>query len=275
MLNAFRHQRKKRHDGGEYAGMRENMLNAFRHQRKKRCGRVRGCRLLVQCSTPSGIKGRNARRGKRRERAKEMLNAFRHQRKKRPSSPVPKPDYTRLCSTPSGIKGRNAPYPVIQSESRLVCSTPSGIKGRNADSQPESNDTIRHAQRLPASKEETREHPTRVILHRICSTPSGIKGRNAAGIRARESDWYRMLNAFRHQRKKRYPEFGNEHIVEHAQRLPASKEETPFARVASMLPIWYAQRLPASKEETRPIQHRRARAGGICSTPSGIKGRNA
>ena len=110
----------------------------------------------VLCSTPSGIKGRNA---------DDLAEAD---------------ELPAICSTPSGIKGRNAGkcprfVPVVSDAQRLPaskeetqasakptyddlvrCSTPSGIKGRNAS-------------RIWCG----------VTLDSLCSTPSGIKGRNA------------------------------------------------------------------------------------------------
>ncbi len=60
-----------------------------------------------------------------------------------------------------------------------------------------------------------------------------------------------MLNAFRHQRKKRNR-----------------------WRSALNMSVSNAQRLPASKEETLPAILDRFEVV-VCSTPSGIKGRNA
>ena len=179
------------------------------------------------------------------------------------------------------------------------CSTPSGIKGTNASSCGDRQICWRGAQRLPASKEQTRPTAKKLPLR----------------------DW--VLNAFRHQRKKRSKLRTFEDLLSCAQRLPASKEETrtdgrklsmdetcaqrlpaskeetlgireplPSGRLcAQRLPaskeetlarqisvrrmITRAQRLPASKEETHllspilPVQPHQ------CSTPSGIKGRNA
>ena len=107
-----------------------------------------------------------------------MLNAFRHQRKKRFSAatgwqrsayaqrlPASKEETLRISATMSLVW--------------LECSTPSGIKGRNANRMRPTSARASDAQRLPASKEET------------------LRGCEA---------WHesrRMLNAFRHQRKKR------------------------------------------------------------------------
>ena len=103
-----------------------------------------------------------------------------------------------------------------------------------------------------------------------------------------------MLNAFRHQRKIRgctCPTYRE--AAGRAQRLPASKEDTPCA-VLWGLARCCAQRLPASKEETRDRRvtstnppcvlnafrhqsqdHRPRTVQGLarlhtCSTPSGI-----
>ena len=108
---------------------------------------------------------------------------------------------------------------------RNRCSTPSGIKGRNA-----------------LGRGTTGRAPK-------CSTPSGIKGRNTGRIEA-ELCGRGVLNAFRHQRKKR--------------------QERRY-----IAPLRCAQRLPASKEETPRRLEQQSRLGGTCSTPSGIKGRNA
>ncbi len=140
-----------------------------------------------------------------------MLNAFRHQRKKREL--VARDGGPKLgCSTPSGIKGRNAGNGEKKMITVRKCSTPSGIKGRNADSQAaemlserDMLNAFRHqrkkrksyserlkrlhenAQRLPASKEETPQAAARLALDRRCSTPSGIKGRNASSPRRASS----------------------------------------------------------------------------------------
>ena len=60
MLNAFRHQRKKRMPARAPRGPGPLMLNAFRHQRKKRKRLGFATSAPSSCSTPSGIKGRNA-----------------------------------------------------------------------------------------------------------------------------------------------------------------------------------------------------------------------
>ena len=181
------------------------MLNAFRHQRKKRRElviREQGC---LKCSTPSGIKGRNANglglvagvdqgmlnafRHQRKKRLQclnlgrceiGMLNAFRHQRKKRAHHAATSAGIHRRCSTPSGIKGRNAPISLVVINRCL--------RMLNA---------FRHQRKkrvgplfLPSSWHQ-------------CSTPSGIKGRNARPAGRIRSARIRMLNAFRHQRKKR------------------------------------------------------------------------
>ena len=133
-------------------------------------------------------------------------------------------------------------------------------------------------------------------IFNVCSTPSGIKGRNAGAVPLPQRP--AVLNAFRHQRKKRTRTRRRDCIWPRcAQRLPASKEETQRARAGLLLHIvlnafrhqrkkrralvkrpWCrttcAQRLPASKEETLGQALRRA-SGPMCSTPSGIKGRNA
>ncbi len=133
-----------------------------------------------------------------------------------------------------------------------LCSTPSGIKGRNA-----------------ANTEISRD------ARSLCSTPSGIKGRNARRHALASLQCGEMLNAFRHQRKKRCSVFSFQFSVRtHAQRLPASKEETPVGPGHRVAGDPNAQRLPASKEETLLRRHGVA-AFGLCSTPSGIKGRNA
>ena len=109
----------------------------------------------------------------------------------------------------------------------------------------------------------------------MCSTPSGIKGRNAARRADEHPQPEVVLNAFRHQRKKRGCFLYNGTYILSAQRLPASKEETLGCRGGVRGGAGRAQRLPASKEETLECKSSRSARAGTCSTPSGIKGRNA
>ena len=108
VLNAFRHQRKKRKPYAEQRTHSYIVLNAFRHQRKKRGKKQLAPAAVDKCSTPSGIKGRNALGEVQAFQAGVgVLNAFRHQRKKR-GMMLCVSTGDRMCSTPSGIKGRNA-----------------------------------------------------------------------------------------------------------------------------------------------------------------------
>ena len=275
-----------------------------------------------------------------------MLNAFRHQRKKRrrgingTASPV-------ACSTPSGIKGRNAGNVGREAMADLRCSTPSGIKGRNARARSIHSSDEDRAQRLPESKEETRDRPRlqhagddvlNAFRHQrkkrcsvwiwagvrsACSTPSGIKGRNASTATSRPTWAARVLNAFRHQRKKRGGNVNRPrrqglvlNAFRHQRKKRAKRRgkdpqgflcSTPsgikgrnaglgaegvgaeFAvlnafrhqrKKRSLEPVnplrqKCAQRLPASKEETPRSSRARTGRSSSCSTPSGIKGRNA
>ena len=226
------------------------VLNAFRHQRKKRSGDVR-----------------------RLDEGRGVLNAFRHQRKKRPGkairAAVPDAGAQRLPASKEETRPRRLIFRLV-----LVCSTPSGIKGRNACRIELGASSVACAQRLPASKEETQTAPGHIapgspVLNAFrhqrkkrlvrtrrrsstqhwCSTPSGIKGRNAS-LSPRDVPIQQVLNAFRHQRKKRGRRWQSLRPIKRAQRLPASKEETHFVMVEDLIRF-------------------------VCSTPSGIKGRNA
>ena len=157
VLNAFRHQRRKRASICSTGWRWPVVLNAFRHQRRKRiASSLRLQFSATACSTPSGISEGNARSSwSLLHGGLAVLNAFRHQRRKRVASTsvVRRP---AMCSTPSGISEGNALQnePVLRSSSR--------------------------AQRLPASAKETR-----------------------ADTRHRKAPFRKVLNAFRHQRRKR------------------------------------------------------------------------
>ncbi len=179
------------------------MLNAFRHQRKKRSNLADATPVTTSCSTPSGIKGRNAA-GVRRDFRQHggMLNAFRHQRKKRYSS-WSSMVRSRACSTPSGIKGRNAFWYEFTPQQKKICSTPSGIKGRNARILPAGQRASFDAQRLPASKEETRACGTRRRPEARMLNAFRHQRKKRRQWREKNDYGSQMLNAFRHQRKKR------------------------------------------------------------------------
>ena len=253
------------------------MLNAFRHQRKKRPARHRGGHpdsRYAQRLPASKEETRSVVAGLRVCVAR-MLNVFRHQRKKRSPPVGTRPASTTYAQRLPASKEETLVIAGTDLEWAIKCSTPSGIKGRNANRWAPSSPSPPHAQRLPASKEETQTAPASVCFSAKCSTPSGIKGRNAGTNQESCSD----LSAY-------------------AQRLPASKEETLELPLALANRPPYAQRLPASKEETlhrqreavrrqemlNAFRHQRKKRGSdrfctpsttSCSTPSGIKGRNA
>ncbi len=98
----------------------------------------------------------------------------------------------------------------------------------------------RCAQRLSASEEETQQNtPTPIPRCPRCSTPFGIRGRNAPSDFAHVvSSPEVVLNAFRHQRKKRSPSRSRRgYGSASAQRLSASEEETPVPRVPDRFPV--------------------------------------
>jgi len=116
VLNAFRHQRKKRDKRKESLERAEYVLNAFRHQRKKRTWMSTDTQSRTfRCSTPFGIRGRNAcSRLSQFATACCVLNAFRHQRKKRLIEAIEADAVDWECSTPFGIRGRNAGWYALE-----------------------------------------------------------------------------------------------------------------------------------------------------------------
>ena len=81
VLNAFRHQRLLRALAVQVLLQGFLVLNAFRHQRLLRLADGPLLELLVECSTPFGIKGYCAQRGAVQSDGRYgVLNAFRHQR---------------------------------------------------------------------------------------------------------------------------------------------------------------------------------------------------
>ncbi len=179
------------------------------------------------------------------------------------------------------------------------CSTPFGIRGRNAFGVKPRATLLVCAQRLSASEEETRpqprgpthrgevlnafRHQRKKRFHRYigprpwwvrCSTPFGIRGRNATSRRPDRDRRIQVLNAFRHQRKKRMRWWHRLQRGRCAQRLSASEEETlpervPAARVAEVLNAFRHQR------KKRFISSTFQSPQPLCSTPFGIRGRNA
>ena len=258
-----------------YRLARTTMLNAFRHQRKKRFRNPKPPSTVSGCSTPSGIKGRNARRrrgvsttlryAQRLPASKEetletlvnspegqeiMLNAFRHQRKKRHTR-TGKEDGGKKCSTPSGIKGRNARNGREAKNGDKICSTPSGIKGRNAIAVSNSATRLGHAQRLPASKEET---PSRFRLRSVVVSMLNAfrhQRKKRSRLPCHVSSGGVMLNAFRHQRKKRKPERRVLSSFPICSTPSGIKGRNAGTTGLCLTLLIYAQRLPASKEETR------------------------
>ena len=83
VLNAFRHQRRKRTMQTPHHAAGERVLNAFRHQRRKRTVCVIFTVIPDTCSTPSGISEGNATEQPAEHPPVAVLNAFRHQRRKR------------------------------------------------------------------------------------------------------------------------------------------------------------------------------------------------
>ena len=228
VLNAFRHQRKKRLRFGERDQVVDGcVLNAFRHQRKKRDRWNTYCLCIVLVL--------NAFRHQRKKRSRDtvgeatdsqVLNAFRHQRKKRHS--------TSALKTP-----------------QETCSTPSGIKGRNASNTSDTRICRSCAQRLPASKEETR-------------------------IRRVEKDsGEAVLNAFRHQRKKRRAL--DEDVRQARQVLNAFRHQRKKRRLVLGRPERHGDVLNAFRHQRKKRFRlwQSQNAASRCSTPSGIKGRNA
>ena len=211
---------------------------------------------MRRCSTPSGIKGRNASRGPPAD------PAFRRHAQRLPASK----EETRAMNSRTIF---NNPYaqrlPASKEETHIQgdtviqqidgCSTPSGIKGRNASINcgcpfqgRNMLNAFRHqrkkrtpatgtccsncsnAQRLPASKEETRERSGRP-RRAACDAqrlPASKEETPPVPRGSRLRSW--MLNAFRHQRKKRRLRPSIMAAWADAQRLPASKEETQASR---------------------------------------------
>ncbi len=137
----------------------------------------------LRCSTPFGIRGRNARpMSMILAPILEVLNAFRHQRKKR----LQKGDIT------------SPQRPCAQ---------------RLSASEEETLVALRHQWRpnqvLNAFRHQRKKRglaPNRTAKIQACSTPFGIRGRNAQANQPDPDPQPDVLNAFRHQRKKRHPD---------------------------------------------------------------------
>jgi len=154
VLNALRHQRKEHGCRSILQFLGEFVLNALRHQRKEHSVAGAGVALVLMCSTPYGINGRNtasnrsavpqSRSAQRLTASTEgtpdaqftagkhlhVLNALRHQRKEH-SEPTPHCTRSIMCSTPYGINGRNTTGVGLEISGNVMCSTPYGINGRN------------------------------------------------------------------------------------------------------------------------------------------------
>ncbi len=133
VLNALRHQRKNHAANWPQRRMSIDVLNALRHQRKNHVCSTVLSELEWMCSTPYGIKGRITGMLERlRRRMRPVLNALRHQRKNHALTADGLRSAWQVCSTPYGIKGRIT-LGVGRERILAVC-----------------------AQRLTASKEESR-----------------------------------------------------------------------------------------------------------------------
>ena len=144
------------------------VLNAFRHQRKKRVQKSKAASFSLRCSTPFGIRGRNAGRIRGGAKRPRVLNAFRHQRKKRQpvcsAAKAVRPGAQRLSAseeeTLSNSNHTQDTFLVVLNAFRHQ------RKKRLMDVHKGSQ--VRSAQRLSASEEET----LRVGVLRVQAVPS-------------------------------------------------------------------------------------------------------
>ena len=179
MLNAFRHQRKKRAYFPRPSRVRRTCAQRLPASKEETLNvQVNLVLLLVLCSTPSGIKGRNASVTMRTVWSVRCAQRLPASKEETLDTAL---EVTRSAERAQRLPAskEETPPTTCRSSTGTECSTPSGIKGRNAIAASHSGPRSLCAQRLPASKEETQSANASPSRSKKCSTPSGIKGRNA------------------------------------------------------------------------------------------------
>ena len=228
------------------------------------------------CSTPFGIRGRSSRvrsGGHAAGARAQRLSASEEEAAQEQEHSL----LESLCSTPFGIRGRSRGLPGCNRKLRPTCSTPFGIRGRSSPILSTCGqvamvlNAFRH-QRKKQWIDPSRHYRDNACAQRLSASEEEAAVRPCEKIRRQVG----VLNAFRHQRKKQSPcmaaPFPLSGGVLNAFRHQRKKQTRGSAQGDARCAVLNAFR-HQRKKQRRLCQT--SSMGRRCSTPFGIRGRSS